>query len=572
MDVESRALLHFAASVSIRVLLPLETSGQCHVGRQAGKPPRRTRLLGALLLGLAASTAHAQSQPLSLDDQLRNQLALGDANGCLDLLRITQADIDDAEGNQQQAVYNELTRLAGLDQMDKELRAICGPSAVGSASSLGGALDSVQATKTVSQFKLARRRIDQRLPRRGRGPKSASLMLMLEAEPQREISRYASEGYGVFGQIDYEWRERDATRFEDGYKGHAQGGSLGFDFAWDRGVAGVWGGYAKTDADFRGGSAQAFSIGGEPDPALDSLLSDPTVLSSVCGGVLPGGEFGLEGGRFGLFVSWTFGEAAFLDFTASRSRLDYHYARDTCVIEADPSFLAFDDGLLFNDGTQNGVFDPGQDQLVDDIFAGTVSGDTTLTEDGLSIRAGFDKDAGAWSFGPRATLYYLRSQVDGYAETGRSTVANPVTPVNVTVPGTEDPAGPVERTLGGPLGLELAYEDRDEDATLLEIGGVVERHFETDIGMLIAHASGYWRHQFDDSRRFTTVQFVQDLRPTPTQFTFASDEIDPDNALFSLGVTALFAPRAAVRLEVTHLAFDELVDSTAVSLQFRVAL
>jgi len=561
MDIESRALLHFAAIVPIWVLRPRETSWQCHVGMQAGKPPQRMRLLGTLLLGLAASTAHAQSQPLSLDDQLRDQLALGDADGCVDLLHITDDDI--AAVGAQQAVVNELADLG--PEIGNELRAICGPSAVGSASSLGGALDSVQATKTVSQFKLARRRIDQRLPRRGQRPKSASLMLMLQGEPQREISRYASEGYGVFGQIDYEWRERDATRFEDGYKGHVQGGSLGFDFAWDRGVAGVWGGYAKTDADFRGGSVQAFTPDDDPDPALDSVLSDPTVLSSVCGGVLPGGEFDLEGSRFGLFVSWKFGESAFLDFAASRSHLDYNYARDTCVIEAQgDETLVFEDGVLFNDGNENGL-DAG-DQVVDDIYAGTVSGDTTLTEDGLSIRAGFDKDAGAWSFGPRATLYYLRSQVDGYAETGSSTVDNTVTPV------ADENVVPVQRTLGGPLGLELAYEDRDEDATLLEVGGVVERHFETDIGMLIAHASGYWRHQFDDSRRFTTAQFVQDFRSTPTQFTFASDEIDPDNALFSLGVTALFAQRAAVRLEVTHLAFDMLVDSTAVSLQFRVAL
>ncbi len=312
----------------------IETSWHCHVGRQAGKPPRRTRLLGALLLGLAASTAHSQSQPLSLDDQLRDQLALGDGLGCVDLLRITQADIDSAvPPTEQQAVNVELKRLAGLGQIGNELRAICGPSAVSSASSLGGALDSVQATKTVSQFKLARRRIDQRLPRRERRPTSASLMLML-AGPEREISRYASEGYGVFGEIDYEWRERDDTRFEDGYKGHVGAGSLGFDFAWDRGVAGVWGGYAKTDADFHGGSAQAFK-GSEPDPAFDSLLSDPTVLSGVCGGVLPGGEFDLEGSRFGAFVSWKPSESTFLDFAATYSRLDYDYARDICVIEAD---------------------------------------------------------------------------------------------------------------------------------------------------------------------------------------------------------------------------------------------
>ncbi len=524
---------------------------------------KRTRLLAALLLALVASAAHAQSQPPSLDDQLREQLALGDADGCVDLLHITQDDID-AAGSSQEAVDTELTNLAGVGQIGNELRAICGPSAVSSASSLGGALDSAQATKTVSQFKLARRRIDQRLPRRDRRPTSASLMLMLQPEPEREISRYASEGYGVFGEIDYERRERDATRYEDGYKGHVNSGSLGFDYAWERGVAGVWGGYSSADADFRGGSAQAFtSFDGAPDAAFDSLLSDPAVLSGVCGGAVPGGDFDLEGSRFGAFVSWKFSDSVFMDFAASRSRMDYGYARDTCVIEAQGiDTLVYDGTVLFNDNG-DGIFDPNADNAVDDIYAGTVSGDTTVTDDALSVRAGFDKAVGAWSFGPRATLYYLRSKVDGYEETGRSTVANTVES-NV---GTE-----VFRNLGGPLGLELAYDDRDEDATLLEVGGVVERLFETGNSTLIAHASAYWRHQFDDSQRFTTARFVQDLRPTPTFFSFASNEIDADTALFSLGVTALFAQRAVVRLEVTHLAFDTLVDSTAVSLQFRVGL
>ena len=121
------------------------------------------------------------------------------------------------------------------------------------------------------------------------------MMMLLQAGPEREISRYASAGYGVFGEIDYEWRERDATRFEDGYKADVYGGSLGIDYAWDRGVFGVWGGYAKTTADFRGGSAQAFRLDDGPDTTFDSVLSDPTVLSSVCGGAVPGGEFDLDG-------------------------------------------------------------------------------------------------------------------------------------------------------------------------------------------------------------------------------------------------------------------------------------
>ena len=527
-------------------------------------PSSRTRisagcagLLGALLLVLAAPIARAQSQPLSLTEQLDEQLGLGDFRGCFDLLRLTEADVTAADGNPQTAVNRELNRLEAAGHIGNELRAICGPSAVNSASSLGGALNTVQATKTVSQFRLARRRIDQRLPRRpSLSVQGMPLMLLLQSaglEHDPELRRHAAVGAAVFGEVEYEQQDREITRYEDGYEADITGGAIGMDYAWDRAIVGAWAGYKRMDGDFQGGFVR--------------FLSNPAQLSAVCGGVLPGGDFDLDGGLLGVFAGWKMGDAGFVDVNASKAQRDYRYNRNTCAIESNSESLSFNEenGELSSDGI-----------VIDDIYAGRVSGDTTVTETGLSIRAGFDAVRAAWTFGPRATLSYARSTVDAYSETGRSTVSNPVEPVGAFDPENPNPqpdAGRiVNRALGDPLGLELAYQEQKQDSLLLEVGGLVERRFEMSPGLLVAHASAYWRHQFRDDLRFATARFVQDQRPDPVYFSFVTGQVDANSALFTLGVTALFNERAAFRLEVTHLAFDRYLDSTAISAQFRVGL
>ena len=503
-------------------------------------------LSAALLLALAMPTALAQS--MSLGDQLDAQLGLGNPSGCVDFLRITDADLVDAGNDPQLAVNRQLNRLDARGQIGDGLHAICGPSAVGSASSLGGGLNTVQATKTVSQFRLVRRRIDQRLPRRPRTVQESPLMLFLQParlQSDGELRRQAPAGVAVFGDVEYEQQDRETTRYEDGYEADIAGGTIGIDYAWDRAVVGAWGGYKRMDGDFRGG--------------FERFLSDPAQLAAVCGGVLPGGDFDLKGGRFGGFAGWRLGDAGFIDINASRSRRDYRYKRNTCMIEVTAEPLSYVNGELFGGGL-----------LIDDIYAGRISGDTDITETGVSIRAGFDSSRGAWTFGPRATLGYARSTIDAYAETGRSTVDNPVTPNGAGLP--PDGGRIINRALGDPIGLELAYREQEHDSLLLEIGGLVERRFETSRGMLVAHASAYWRHEFKDELRFATVRFVQDLRPDPVFFSFVNGQVDADTALFSVGLTAVFNERAAMRFEVTHLAFDSYLDSTGVSAQVRVGL
>lgn len=96
----------------------------------------RRLYLGVLLAAwsvFGATRAYGQTAtptppPSTQDDQLRLQLALGEAAGCYRLLRVANSGSD---------VANALA-LFGT-QIGNELRAICSPSAVTSASSLAGA-------------------------------------------------------------------------------------------------------------------------------------------------------------------------------------------------------------------------------------------------------------------------------------------------------------------------------------------------------------------------------------------------------------------------------------------------
>ena len=165
------------------------------VARRRMTAPRCAAWLGAAVWLVCSPTpSHAQTTatPPTQDEQLRDQLGLGNAAGCFTLLGVDQADVD--------ITLDDLG-----SQIGNELRAICGSSAVTSASSLGGGLNTLQATKTVSQFRLVRRRIDQRLQRQRPRPPSRSLRSYLQAQPIAPTLTYADtpfEASGVFGEIE----------------------------------------------------------------------------------------------------------------------------------------------------------------------------------------------------------------------------------------------------------------------------------------------------------------------------------------------------------------------------------
>jgi hypothetical protein len=177
------------------------------------------------------------------------------------------------------------------------------------------------------------------------------------------------------------------------------------------------------------------------------------------------------------------------------------------------------------------------------------------------VRTGADLGSGGWSAGPRIVLTYARTTTDPFVEAGRSAVANSVHPNT----------GPdVRRTLGGPIGVELAFDEQSRYSLLLELGGEVGRQFQTPFGAVVPFGSAYWRREFNDERTIVTARLAQDLRSNPERFSFGTDAPDAGTAVLAGGLSALFGSRFALRAEYRQLLLDDLFESKVVSAQARV--
>ena len=498
---------------------------------------RRIPGLMAALALLPAAVAYAQSTtpPPTQDDEMRRLLGLGKPEGCFELLRVAPND---------GTLVRDALTSAGTT-IGNELRAICSPSAVTSASSLGGGLNTLQATKTVTQSQLPRRRIDQRL-QSGSRPKPArsARAVFGQLAPSPSLTTDAGpQGIGLFGDLDFGSRDRADTAYENGYDGDVNGLSVGLDYLRGRTVVGGWIGRSEQQADFRRFGAL---LGSAASAADQAILSDAAVLRSVCGGLSTAGAFDTEATRWGAFAGWGVGAAGFMDATVSWARRDHEYARSVCAIESQGT-LTFNGGVL-----RDTVNNP-----VDDIYAGTITGVSKIRETTLSLRAGADFGSGVVSIGPRAAFTMARGATDGFAESGMSTVANTVVPVF---------GNPITRTLGGPTGLELEYSDQKRTSVTLDAGAEVA----FNAGPLVPHVSGYWRREFKDDIQAVTARLVQDRRSTPAVLRFGRDAYDPNALLFGFGVTAFGGSRVIARAEFLKLASDDLFESQTLSAQVRI--
>ncbi|MCU7921689.1 MAG: choice-of-anchor D domain-containing protein, partial [Candidatus Thiodiazotropha sp. (ex Dulcina madagascariensis)] len=101
----------------------------------------------------------------------------------------------------------------------------------------------------------------------------------------------------------------------------------------------------------------------------------------------------------------------------------------------------------------------------------------------LFIGSGYDFNRGAWTFGPRADLEYIKSDVDGFTEE------------------TSDPTAP-----GG--GWATRIGETDQRWLTLNVGGRASYTHGTDWGVLIPYARLDWLHEFKDDAQIITAHFV----------------------------------------------------------------
>ena len=463
-------------------------------------------------------------------------LGLGQSSGCFVLLGV---------GNSGQEVEDALVTLGA--QIGNELRGICLPSAVTSASSIGGALSTL-GTINVTQANLARRRIDRRLMSAGSKPKTPPKKdiraLFDQASTGLAGPFYEAPGVGVFGQVHFDDRDRTATAFETGYTSSIKGFSAGVDYLGTRGTVGGWFGTNTETADFAQLSLVFESASNDPFPAA---LDDAAVLSDICGGLDDGGTFERRSTQFGGFGGWRLGGAGFMDVTFGFTRHEHDYSRNVCAIESSGELQVVNGELQDTNGNP-----------MDDIFAGTLLGEAKTRETMLSIRGGANV-GDVVIFSPRASFTMTWATTDAFVESGISTVAIPIDPV-------ADVPDLLTRQIGGPIGLELSFDSHSRSSYRIEAGAEVA----VRLGAVLPHVSGFWRRELNDDYPLVTASMAQDFRPSPTVLEFGHDAFDPQSFVFAFGVTAVAGSTFAARFEISTLTADSLFASRIVTIQARV--
>ena len=506
--------------------------------------------LGAIAVGVLPSYGQSSSSstpPPTQDSTVRFQLGIGSAQGCLPLLGIASND-PNANDKLIAALKNPNSGLGN------ELRAICGPSAVISSSALGGGMQSLQPVKTVTQFRPARNRIDQRLTSKPKPtpPRKPGKEIAPNGFQGAQINPTAGlgprTGAGIFGEVEFAGRNRTDTSYESGYDSDVSSFSIGADYATGNGaIVGGWYGRASQEGAFTR-FTPIFATTGNENSQNAAVLNDPAVFTRVCGGLSNGGTLEQTANQIGGFAGYL-GARGFVDGTFAWTNRDHEYARNVCTIETQ--------GLVqFNPAT--GVLtDSAHPQGVDDIFAGTLSGLSQIDEISFSVRGGAEAGNHIVSGGPRVIFTVTRGTTAAYIETGRNTVANTVTFNN---------GDKITRTLGGPIGTELAFDEQTRTSMLLEAGG----EFSVHVGRVSPFFAAYWRHEFNGDYPIVTARMAQDQRTTPTLLSFGFDAYDRNAFQFGFGANAVAGEQFVVRAEYTNLVSDAIFSGQMFSIQARV--
>ncbi|MEW8037688.1 MAG: autotransporter domain-containing protein [Candidatus Thiodiazotropha sp.] len=131
----------------------------------------------------------------------------------------------------------------------------------------------------------------------------------------------------------------------------------------------------------------------------------------------------------------------------------------------------------------------------------------------LFVGSGYDFNRGPWSFGPRADLEYIKSDVDGFTEE----ISDP----------TAD---------GG--GWATRVGETDQRWLTLNLGGKVSYTHSADWGVLIPYARLDWLHEFEDDSQVITAHFIED--PAGMGIEIQTDDPDRDYLRLRFGTSAQF--------------------------------
>jgi uncharacterized protein YhjY with autotransporter beta-barrel domain len=256
---------------------------------------------------------------------------------------------------------------------------------------------------------------------------------------------------GVFVTGDISTGKRDETDLESG---------LDFD------TAGI-----TIGADYR--ITNQFILGG----AIGFIDTEAELKNNA-------GDLDTQGHSLSLFGTYYSAQNYFVDFSATYGSNEFDQKRRIVY-------------------SLDGLADVNQDLRADydgDMFS-------------LFVGSGYDFNRGPWSFGPRADLEYIKSDVDGFTEE----ISDP----------TADGGGWATRVDG-----------TDQRWLTLNLGGRVAYTHSADWGVLIPYARLDWLHEFKNDSQVINAYFVED--PSPMAIEIQSDDPDRDYLRLRFGTSAQF--------------------------------
>jgi outer membrane autotransporter protein len=120
--------------------------------------------------------------------------------------------------------------------------------------------------------------------------------------------------------------------------------------------------------------------------------------------------------------------------------------------------------------------------------------------------------------------------------------------------------------------MELAIDDWSVDSLQTKLGLEGSAAISMGFGVLVPQAGFDWVHEFENDRQHLDARFAQDFRPTPTVFTFSTDQPDRDYFNITAGVVAVLPRGLQVfgqfRTLVGHKFFDSVGGSVGVRTEF----
>ncbi len=288
-----------------------------------------------------------------------------------------------------------------------------------------------------------------------------------------------SSGMNIFFSAEYESLDRDITAFEDGFDSDIGRFTAGGDYRFtEMLVAGAALTYYNHNGDFDGG-----------------------------------GDFDNDSYGVTAYASLQLTDQAFVQATLGYAAKDYERTRIATWTEPSASVVP--------------------------LISGPVTGDYDGDEFSAGLLAGYDFSFGSLTIGPRVGLDYIRTDFDGYSESGTT-------------------------------GLELIFAGADETSVQSRVGIAGSLAVSTSFGVLLPQANVYWVHEFEDDQRSEAFSFAQDTNST----TFFYDNEGPDKDFFefSAGVAAVlpngWQPYAQFQTTIDHDYLDSMVASVGLRKEF----